>query len=90
MLTRCHVRGGRATGGPSRFLAEAGLLDAARGARRLTHPFHPRSIHAHPHRHRDRPPARTHAEAIALFRRPFAPGAIGFRAMSKVPLDGDP
>ncbi len=25
------------------------------------------------------PPARTHAEAAALFRRPFAPGAIGFR-----------
>ena len=25
VLTRCHVRGGRATGGPSRFLAEAGL-----------------------------------------------------------------
>jgi hypothetical protein len=30
-------------------------------------------------------PARTHAEAGALFRRPFAPGAIGFRAMTKVP-----
>src|SRR5262249_25260617 len=25
VLTRCHIRGGRATGGPSRFLAEAGL-----------------------------------------------------------------
>ena len=25
VLTRCHVRGGRATGGPSRFLTEAGL-----------------------------------------------------------------
>src|SRR4051812_35503424 len=25
VLTRCHVRGGRATGGPSRFLAQAGL-----------------------------------------------------------------
>jgi len=36
------------------------------------------------------PPARTHAEANALFRRPFAPGAIGFRAMSKVPWNGDP
>ena len=35
-------------------------------------------------------PARTHAEAAALFRRPFAPGAIGFRAMSKVPYNGDP
>ena len=34
------------------------------------------------------PPARTHAEAAALFRRPFAPGAIGFRAMTKVPLNG--
>jgi hypothetical protein len=36
------------------------------------------------------PPARTHAEAIALFRRPFAPGAVGFRAMSKVPWNDDP
>src|SRR5947209_6098321 len=35
-------------------------------------------------------PARTHAEAAELFRRPFAPGAIGFRAMMKVPLNGDP
>jgi hypothetical protein len=36
------------------------------------------------------PPARTHAEAAALFRRPFAPGAIGFRAMTKVTLNGVP
>jgi hypothetical protein len=36
------------------------------------------------------PPARTHAEAAALFRRPFAPGAIGFRAMSKVSRNGNP
>jgi hypothetical protein len=35
-------------------------------------------------------PARTHAVASTLFRRPFAPGAIGFRAMSKVPYNGDP
>jgi hypothetical protein len=35
-------------------------------------------------------PARTHANAAALFRRPFAPGAIGFRAMMKVPYNGDP
>ena len=35
-------------------------------------------------------PARTHAEAAALFRRPFAPGAIGFRAMTKVALNGEP
>ena len=35
-------------------------------------------------------PARTHAEAAALFRRPFAPGAIGFRAMTKVPYNGQP
>ncbi len=35
-------------------------------------------------------PARTHAQAAALFRRPFAPGAIGFRAMMKVPYNGDP
>ena len=35
-------------------------------------------------------PAHTHADAAALFRRPFAPGAIGFRAMSKVPYNGDP
>jgi hypothetical protein len=35
-------------------------------------------------------PARTHTQAAALFRRPFAPGAIGFRAMNKVPHNGDP
>jgi hypothetical protein len=35
-------------------------------------------------------PARTHAEATALLRRPFAPGAIAFRAMMKVPFNGDP
>jgi hypothetical protein len=35
-------------------------------------------------------PARTHQQAAALFRRPFAPGAIGFRAMSKVAYGGDP
>src|SRR3954467_5303696 len=35
-------------------------------------------------------PARTHHEALELFRRPFAPGAIGFRAMSKVPRGDDP
>ena len=35
-------------------------------------------------------PARTHAEAAAMFRRPFAPGAIGFRAMTKVPYKGEP
>jgi hypothetical protein len=34
--------------------------------------------------------ARTHAQANELLRRPFAPGAIGFRAMSKTPLGGDP
>jgi len=36
------------------------------------------------------PPARTHAEAAALFRRPFAAGAIGFRAMMKVPYNDNP
>jgi len=36
------------------------------------------------------PPARTHAEAATLFRRPFAPGAIGYRAMMRVPHNGDP
>jgi hypothetical protein len=36
------------------------------------------------------PPARTHGEAVTLFRRPFAPGAVGFRAMSKVPWGNDP
>ena len=36
------------------------------------------------------PPAETHAQAIELFRRPFAPGAIGFRAMTKVTYHGDP
>ena len=35
-------------------------------------------------------PVRTHAEAAAQLRRPFAPGAIGFRAMSKVPYNGEP
>jgi hypothetical protein len=35
-------------------------------------------------------PAHTHGHAAALFRRPFAPGAIGFRAMTKVPYNGDP
>src|SRR5581483_7885503 len=35
-------------------------------------------------------PARTHADAAVMLRRPFAPGAIGFRAMMKVPLNGDP
>src|SRR5918997_108406 len=34
------------------------------------------------------PPARTHAQAAVLFCRPFAPGAIGFRAMTKVPFNG--
>src|SRR5438067_5591227 len=36
------------------------------------------------------PSAHTHAQAAELFRRPFAPGAIGFRAMMKVPLNGNP
>jgi hypothetical protein len=36
------------------------------------------------------PPARTHAEAAVLFRRPFAPGAIGFRAMTKVAYNRQP
>src|SRR4051794_37584022 len=36
------------------------------------------------------PPARTHHEAITHFRRPFAPGAVGFRAMSKIPWNDDP
>jgi hypothetical protein len=35
-------------------------------------------------------PARTHAEAGELLRRPFAPGAIGFRAMTKVTFNGVP
>jgi hypothetical protein len=29
VITRAAVRGGRPTGGPSRFLAEAGLIEAA-------------------------------------------------------------
>ena len=36
------------------------------------------------------PPAHNHAHAAALFRRPFAPGAIGFRTMTKVPYNGEP
>ena len=35
-------------------------------------------------------PALTHAEAGDLLRRPFAPGAIGFRAMTKVTFAGVP
>src|SRR2546423_920993 len=35
-------------------------------------------------------PAPTHPPAAGLVRRPFAPGAIGFRAMTKVPYNGDP
>jgi hypothetical protein len=35
-------------------------------------------------------PARTHAETGEMLRRPFAPGAIGFRAMTKVTLNGVP
>jgi hypothetical protein len=35
-------------------------------------------------------PAATHREAAALFRQPFAPGAIGFRAMTKVAYNGEP
>ena len=35
-------------------------------------------------------PVRTHGQAVELFRRPFAPGAIGFRAMTKVALNGQP
>jgi hypothetical protein len=35
-------------------------------------------------------PATTHAHSTELLRRPFAPGAIGFRAMTKVPYNGDP
>jgi hypothetical protein len=35
-------------------------------------------------------PATTHAQAAELLRRPFAPGAIGFRAMMKVAFNGDP
>ena len=36
------------------------------------------------------PPARTHQQAGELLRRPFAPGAIGFRAMTKVTFNGEP
>ena len=43
VITRCRVRGGRPTGGPSRFLAEAGLDLAPARARRLTHPSTRRS-----------------------------------------------
>ena len=41
-------------------------------------------------RHALEPPARTHAEAAALLRRPFAAGAIGFRAMMKVAYNDNP
>src|SRR3954447_16466623 len=36
------------------------------------------------------PPAHTHDQATNLFRRAFAPGAVGFRAMSKVAWGNDP
>ena len=36
------------------------------------------------------PPARTHQQAGELLRRPVAPGAIGFRAMTKVTYNGEP
>src|SRR4051812_36836243 len=36
------------------------------------------------------PPAHTHDQATHLLRRPFAPGAVGFRAMSKVAWGNDP
>jgi hypothetical protein len=36
------------------------------------------------------PPAQTHADATELLRRPFAPGAIGFRAMTRVSYNGKP
>jgi hypothetical protein len=36
------------------------------------------------------PPAHTHAQAAVLFRRPFAPGVIGFRAMARVPYGDEP
>src|SRR3954470_15879013 len=36
------------------------------------------------------PPARTHDHATDLFRRPFAPAAVGFRAMTKAPWGNDP
>jgi hypothetical protein len=35
-------------------------------------------------------PARTHAQAAELFRRPFAPAAVGFRVIERTELDGDP
>jgi DNA helicase II / ATP-dependent DNA helicase PcrA len=36
------------------------------------------------------PPATTHHVAARMFRRPFAPGAIGFRAMTRTPLADAP
>ena len=35
-------------------------------------------------------PARTHARPAEPLRRPFAPAAIGFRAMMKVPYNDNP
>ena len=112
LITHVAERGRRPTGGPSRFLTEAGLQQTPTLARRLnphqtaTPPDRRRdtasasgrhsqptlqgdSLSNHSHIHAN-PPARTHAEAAALFRRPFAPGAIGFRAMTKVPYNGQP
>ncbi len=107
LITHVAERGRRPTGGPSRFLTEAGLLQTPTLTRCLSPhtTAAPRDHGAAPaglttnsqrrlmsnHSHiQANPPARTHAEAAALFRRPFAPGAIGFRAMTKVPYNGQP
>ena len=69
------------------------MLNDRRGDHHASAPHHQLSkeTHVHQRAHQDAtPPARTHALAAALFRRPFAPGAIGFRAMSKVLYNGDP
>ena len=79
---------------PRRFLTEAGLHHATE-RRSPPEPPPKGATHAQPrHRHPDRGAraAGAHARSrpIELLRRPFAPGAIGFRAMTKVTLNGQP
>ena len=57
ILTHAATRGGRPTGGPSRFLSEAGLIEPVPGARRLN-TNHARKEHNMPNPNTDTPTAR--------------------------------
>ena len=92
VITHAATRHGRPTGGPSRFLSRSGPDPRRAAARRLNRPkgtVMPNLSPATATRALD-PPARTQTAASVLLRRPFAPGAIGFRAMTKVALNGNP